>query len=118
MPHFKDWIEHRRSGDREVLGWMIPEGDGFVPVDRLGRRAAPAVDWLTAEETLDDLGIGYLADRFEFRLPDDRWLQVRITEISPHGIRLKRDDWGAPDVEGVEFSAPFPMDDSLRQKES
>jgi hypothetical protein len=72
------------------------------------------VDWLAAEETLDDLGIGYLADPFELLQPDGRWLRVRLTEISSTEIRLKKDDWGAIDAPQVEFRVPFPIPHSLR----
>ena len=62
-----DWIEHKR-GDRELLGWIAPDGDGFVVFDLLGRSRTPApVDWLDAEELLEELGIGYLADRYSRR---------------------------------------------------
>lgn len=70
----------------------------------------------TAEESLDHIGLGFLADPFELRLPDGRWLQVRIAELSAEGIRVTRDDWGAADVDGREFSLPFPIPDELRPK--
>jgi hypothetical protein len=60
------WIEHRR-GDGELVGWMRPEGEGFVAVDLLGRDRSAAVEWLEAEELLDELGIGYLADAYLLR---------------------------------------------------
>ena len=113
MPVPSDWIEHRR-GDRELLGWMRPAGDGFVVVDLLGRDRTDAVDWLVAEETLDGLGIGYLADPYELLLDDGRWLRVRITEVSTEAIRVKRDDWGAIDIPLVEYTVSFPMPTSLR----
>ncbi|WP_342662990.1 hypothetical protein [Glaciibacter superstes] len=89
-----DWIEHRR-GDGELVGWMIPRGEDFVVVDLLGRERSNAVDWLTAEETLEDLGIGYLADLYMLALEDGRDLRVRIAEVSPDIIRVKKDDFGA-----------------------
>ncbi|GMA92040.1 hypothetical protein GCM10025869_25690 [Homoserinibacter gongjuensis] len=67
--HRRDWIEHRRA-DGERVGWMRPEGDGFVPVDLLGRDRAPALDWLSAEELLDELGIGYLAEPYVLERAD------------------------------------------------
>ena len=108
-----DWIEHRR-GDRELLGWMRPEGDGFVVIDLLGRAVSAELDWFAAEELLDELGIGYLADPYELLLPDGHWLRVRILEVSTDGIRVKRDDWGAIDVPLLEYSLPFPIPDELR----
>lgn len=114
-----DWIEHRRGGhDSERLGWMRPatpnEGDGFVVIDLLGREVTGVVDWLKAEETLDALGIGYLADAYDLLLDDGRWLRVRITEVSPGGIRVKRDDWGAIDVPLLEYDLAFPMPPEMR----
>ena len=113
MPVPSDWIEHRRH-DRELVGWIRPEGDDFVAVDLLGRKRTDAVDWLTAEETLEGIGIGYLADPYEMLLPDGRWLRVRITEVSTDEIRVKRDDWGAIDIPLVEYTLPFPMPPELR----
>ena len=113
MPVPSDWIEHRRH-DRELVGWIRPEGDDFVAVDLLGRERTDAVDWLTAEETLEGIGIGYLADAYEMLLPDGRWLRVRITEVSTDEIRVKRDDWGAIDIPLVEYTLMFPMPPELR----
>ncbi|WP_285116889.1 hypothetical protein [Leifsonia sp. fls2-241-R2A-40a] len=117
-----DWIEHRRGHDRERLGWVRPstpvEGAGFVVIDLLGREVTGVVDWLKAEETLDALGMGYLADPYELLLDDGRWLRVRITEVSPDGIRVKRDDWGAINVPLVEYRLSFPMPPELRAIDS
>lgn len=107
-----DWIEHRR-GDGELLGWMRPESDAFVVIDLLGRPLSEAVDWLTAEETLEATGIGYLADLYELRL-DGRWLRVRITEVSSTAIRVKIDDFGAIEAPTIEHTVPFPVGDRLR----
>jgi hypothetical protein len=110
-----DWIEHRRSDDGELLGWMQPVGDGFVAIDLLGERRTDEVDWLTAEETLDTLGLAYLADPYELRLDDGSWLRVRISEVSPTGIRAKKDDWGAVGAPQLFYSVDFPVDaDTLR----
>ena len=95
-----------------AIGWMEPSGDGFVVIDLLGRPRSDVVDWLTAEETLDAMGIGYLDEPHELRLQTGEWIRVRITEASPRGIRLKKDDWGAQAVGApqefhvVEFPAP------------
>lgn len=109
-----DWIEHRRSGDGERLGWMIPRGDGFVVVDLLGRERSEPVDWLTAEETLDALGIGYLADLYQLTLDDGRELRVRIAEVSPGHATVKKDDFGAVGVPQLYFSVDLPAAETLR----
>lgn len=113
MPTHPDWIEHRR-GDGELLGWMRPEGDGFVVVDLLGREGTDVLDWLAAEQFLEERGIGYLAEPYEL-LVGDRWIRVRLTEVSPGGIHLKKEDWGAMDIPELTFDLPFPAsEDSLR----
>jgi hypothetical protein len=109
-----DWIEHRRGRDGELLGWMKPVGDGFVAMDLLGREKSIVVDWLDAEEMLDELGIGYLADPYELRLDSGDWLRVRLVEVTGHQIRLKKDDWGAIDAPQVFYTLPIPVPDTLR----
>ncbi|MGH3706044.1 MAG: hypothetical protein ACRDT9_15525 [Agromyces sp.] len=108
-----DWIAHRR-GDGELLGWMRPDGEGFVVIDLLGRPLTDSLDWLSAEESLEATGIGYLADLYELRLDDGTWLRVRITEVSASVLRLKKDDFGAIDAPAVEYEVPFPIGDRLR----
>jgi hypothetical protein len=110
-----DWIEHRRSDDGERVGWMKPVGEGFVAIDLLGRRRTDAVDWLHAEEVLDELGLGYLADPHELRLDDGSWLRVRIAEVSPAEIRVKKDDWGDMNATQIYYAVSFPVtEDQLR----
>ena len=109
----RDWIEHRRA-DGERVGWMRPEGDGFVPVDLLGRDRAGVLDWLAAEDLLDALGIGYLADPFMLERADAAPLRVRIVEVSTDGIRVKVDDFGAIDGPRIHFDLAWPMPPELR----
>jgi hypothetical protein len=107
-----DWIEHKR-GDRELLGWIAPDGDGFVVFDLLGRSRTPApVDWLDAEELLEELGIGYLADRFTLVRDDGSEQPVRIGEVSASGVTVIADDFGAASAVGADperFRLPFPV---------
>jgi hypothetical protein len=109
-----DWIEHRRPGDGEILGWMRPDGDGFVVIDRLGRERTGVVDWFTAERNLDELGIGYLADKYELQLENGNWLRVRIVEVGSDEIRVKKDDFGDMSAPQLFYSVSFPMPDLLR----
>jgi len=102
----EDWIEHRR-GDRETLGWMRPDGDGFVVIDLLGRPRTEPLEWFAAEEYLEELGIGYLADRY---LHAGR--PVRIGEVSTSGVTVIADDFGAASAVGADperFHLPFPV---------
>lgn len=107
-----NWIEHRR-GDNELIGWIVPEGEEFATVDLLGRRSEP-VDWLTAEERLEEMGIGYLADHFALRKAPDQWVRVRLVEISPDGIVVQEDDYDDPTGEALpSHRLPWPVTNEL-----
>lgn len=118
-----DWIEHRRA-DGEVVGWLVAEGDGFRVHDLLGRDRTPLdpagvaapVEWLDGEELLEELGIGYLADRWTLRLPDGTERPVRIAEASPRGVTVVADEFGAASAVGAvleRFRLSFPVTDEL-----
>ena len=107
-----DWIEHRRA-DGERVGWMRPVGELFVAVDLLGRERSAPLDWMLAEELLDELGIGYLADPYELLL-DGQWRRVRVLEVSTESIRVKREDWGDMTAPLIEHTVDFPMPAALR----
>ena len=109
----QEWIEHRRE-DGERVGWLRPDGGGFVPIDLLGRELSGPTDWLTGEEMLESAGIGYLADRYQLRLDDGRWMRVRITEVSTDRIVVKKDDFGAIDAPQIVYTLPFPLPENLR----
>lgn len=113
-----DWIEHRRA-DGERVGWMVPDGDGFHIVDLLGRQLSAApLDWLAAEEALDALGIGYLADRYQLTMTDGVERRVRIAELSTTRIVVVADDFGSASAVGARperFELPFPAPERLRR---
>ena len=94
---------------------MKPVDSGFVAIDVLGRPRTGVVDWLLAEETLDELGLAYLADPHELRLDDGSWLRVRIAEVSPSAVRVKKDDWGDMNANQIFYTVSFPVtEDRLR----
>ncbi|MBW9121124.1 hypothetical protein JNB63_13575 [Microbacterium trichothecenolyticum] len=112
-----DWIEHRRA-DGEILGWMLASGDGFRAFDLLGRERTThgAVEWLAAEELLEALGIGYLAEPWLLRLPDGTERPVRIAEVSARGVTVVADEYGAASAVGADperFRLPFPVTTEL-----
>ena len=109
-----DWIEHTRTGDRERLGWIRPDGDGFVAHDALGRELTGAVDWLAAEEALDERGLYWLADLWQLELPDGTIERVRLVEVTPDRVVVKVDDFGAVEAVTASYVLPFPAPDTLR----
>lgn len=98
---------------------MVPDGDGFRVRDLLGRElTSEPLEWLEAEELLDDLGIGYLAERWTLRLPDGVERPVRIAEASPRGVTVVSDEFGAASAVGADldrFRLPFPAPAGLRR---
>ncbi|PFG30792.1 hypothetical protein [Paramicrobacterium agarici] len=108
------WVEHRRP-DGERVGWMLPDGDGFIAIDLLGRHVTEPVDWLTAEETLDERGIGYLAEPYRLTLDSGHSIRVRLAEVSPTGIRAKLDDFGDVSAPQLYYDLGFPAPESLAE---
>jgi hypothetical protein len=104
-----DWIEHRRPADRELLGWIRPDGDEWVAVNLLGHAVSGPVDWIAAEAALDELGLGWLAEIWTLDT-DDGPLRVRISHVGPGQLVVTTDDFGAIDipVERIELAWPAP----------
>lgn len=118
MPVPPSWIEYRRGRDAELLGWMVPVDDAFVVVDLLGHERSEPVDWLSGEELLEGIGLGYLAEPYELLLDDGTWLPVRLTQVSTDEITVKKEDGGAINAPRVEHTVPFPSHDRLRSTSS
>lgn len=109
-----DWIEHRRRDDRELLGWIRPEGNAWVAVSLLGHDVSAAVEWVTAETILDDLGLSWLADVWTLDT-DHGPLRVRIAHLAPGELVVTTDDFGAIDVPVDRFALEWPAPPTLRR---
>ena len=111
------WIEHRRSDDRELVGWIVPEGDDFVAFDLLGRKVTEhPVDWLSAEEVLEARGLSFLAGRHRLKFPDGTTRPVRISDLSTDRIIVIADEFGMASAVGSgadTFELPFPAPEEL-----
>ncbi|MFC8921418.1 hypothetical protein [Cellulosimicrobium sp. NPDC057127] len=111
-----DWIAHRRPADREPVGWIRPEGESWVAVSLLGREVTGPVDWLAAEEALEDTGLAWLADVWMLERPGDEPVRVRIVEVTPDGVVVQTDDFGAVDAPVERYALPWPAPDALRPR--
>jgi hypothetical protein len=113
-----DWLEFRRS-DRELVGWLRPDGEGWRPVDLLGRDAAPVpLELERAESVLDERGIGFLAERWSLDL-DGVAVPVRLTEVSVDRIVVTDDAFGSaaavlPGRRRATWTLPWPAPETLR----
>lgn len=108
-----DRVAHRRD-DGELLGWIRPQGEGWVAIDLLGREATDAVEWLDAEAALEELGIGYLAEPWMLDREGERPVRVRFVEVTPARIVVKAEDFGAIDAGAATWELPWPLPAQLR----
>ena len=108
----EDWITHLGGANREPIGWIAPRGEGFVAIDLLGRERSETVDWLEAEETLDELGIRYLAAPYEL-VTDSGTSKVYIAEATPDFVRVKEDDFNDINSDQTFHILPFPVPEDL-----
>lgn len=111
-----DWTPHRRPDDREPIGWIRPEGDDWVAVDLLGRDVSPPLDWLEAEEAIEARGIGWLADIWMLEHDAGPPLRVKLVEVTPDGVVVQTDDFGAIDAPVERFALPWPAPGRLRPR--
>ena len=117
------WIPHRRD-DGELVGWidMTVAEPRLVPIDRLGRALEPVADWFEAEESLEAIGLRFLAERYVYRPvrgPDDddepaQAITVRIAQVYDDRIVLTTALTDAIEDVGREIVVPFPAPDGLR----
>ncbi len=108
-----DWTPHRRD-DGEQVGWIRPEGDLWVAIDVLGREVGSPQEWLEAEAALEERGLAWLGDVWVLEREGSPGLRVRIVEVSPDGVVVKTDDFGAIDAPVDVFRLGFPAPPSLR----
>lgn len=103
-----------RRDDGELVGWILPRGDGWYGIDLLGREVVESEDWLAVEDALDETGIAFLADVWTFEHPTAGALRVRMVEVTPERIVIKTDDFGAIDAPVTTFTLPWPLPATLR----
>ncbi|WP_277213278.1 hypothetical protein [Isoptericola croceus] len=111
-----EWIEHRRPGDREIIGWIRPDGEDWVAVSLLGHELTGPVDWLAAEEALDATTLSWLAEVWMLEQPGREPLRVRLVEVTPDQVVVQTDDFGAIDVPVERIVLPWPAPAELRPR--
>jgi hypothetical protein len=117
-----DWLEYRRPGDRERIGWLRPHDDAWIPVDLLGRDIAEPLDLDDAESRLDALGLSHLAERWSLDRGAGTVEPVRIVEVSTERVVVTPDDFGSasaviPGRNPQYWTLPWPAPEALRLRE-
>lgn len=104
---------HRRASDREVVGWIVAAGELWQGLDVLGRPVGEPAEWLDVEEMLERCGIAFLADPWTLEL-EDGLVRVRLVEVTPAGVVVKTEDYGAIDAPSTRYQLPWPAPATLR----
>lgn len=102
---------HREDG--ELIGYLAPLGDLWVPSAIFGLPLGEPTDRDEAEERLRGYGLGYLAERWEHR-HDGEWITVSIVEARPQEVTLSFADYGHPELYGARKTLRSPGTDVLR----
>ena len=99
------WIPHRRS-DGEVIGWIDLDTaePQILPIDRLGRPLPPVDDWNDAEGALEEIGLGFLMSKFDYR-----GQRVRIRHVYDDRVVVTTAVTDAVGDVGDEFTLDFPV---------
>ncbi len=110
------WLGYRRNDDGELLGYLVPtEGALFTPVTVFGYSLGPAGAREQAERRLDEVGLGYLADRWQLHVADHpEAISVEIVEANPKTLTVKNVDYESSLDYGHRFTLEVPVTSGLR----
>lgn len=101
------WTPHYRLDDGELIGYLQPAEDGLVvPVTVFGYPLDEACEEWAAEQVLEEVGLSYLADRWQLTIPEGT-VRVVITEASPERLVLASADFHH--VVGADIGAPYVL---------
>lgn len=110
-----DWMPHRRRSDGELVGYLVLDGDGFVPLTVFGYPLAGSCDLEDAEQILEQRGLAVLADRWVVEDAVDggphAGMPVRIVEVTSERVRVVDDADRAANVVGADlttYDLPVP----------
>jgi hypothetical protein len=102
--------------DGELIGYlMADEGDLVVPMNLVGHPVGEAMDVFAAEQTLEDVGLSYLAEQWVLRHDDGSERRVVIIEIDADHVVVGDAEFalvvGRPaDMVGERVTLPVPTD--------
>jgi hypothetical protein len=102
--------------DGELVGYlMADEGDLVIPMNLVGHPVGAAMDVFAAEQTLEDVGLSYLAEQWLLRQDDGSDRRVVIIEIDADHVVVGDAEFalvvGRPaDMIGERVTLPVPTD--------
>jgi len=109
----EDWVPHRRE-DGELLGWIRPEGEAWVPVSLLGRPLSGPSDWLEAEQALEAAGLAWLAEPWILER-EPAPVVVTLAEVTPQRVVVQTGYAKAVGSQPERIVLPWPAPPQLRR---
>lgn len=106
------WIAHWREDDGELVGFLVPTDEGYVPVTLFGYVLGEASDHHDAVYVLESHGLSYLAERWWLRRGEG-WVAVQIVEASPERVVVSSVDFGDDAEYGERFALDAPVGDDV-----
>jgi len=103
-----------RSRDRQTF--LVPDAQHFTPVTVFGYPIAEPTKREDAEETLNRLGLSYLAERWTLHRESQTPIQVEIVEASPQRVVLRHVDFSSGLEYGTRFTLTAPIDGRLTMR--
>ncbi|GAA3571698.1 hypothetical protein GCM10022197_30310 [Microlunatus spumicola] len=91
------WTPYRRHEDDELLGYLVQEPGGTVPLTLFGARLAEAGTLEQAEAVLRARGLSCLADPWLFRQDDGEEVRVALVAAYPDRVVVVPAPWGYAD---------------------
>jgi hypothetical protein len=112
----RTWREYRRQDDAELLGYIAPTDEDFQARTVFGYPLGAISDQDTAEQTLESIGLSYLAERWLLTIDGrDEPITVQIVEATPAQVTVQSVDYGYEGDYGTAFSLDVPiLPDRLR----
>lgn len=111
------WAPYYREDDGELLRYLVPDGELFIPVTLFGYELGEAADEYDASQILESIGLSYLADTWVLTIPDrDEPINVQIVEASPEALKVKSVDYGWEQDYGTIIELPVPETGRLRRR--
>lgn len=108
-----DWLPHRRESDDELVGYLAPVGDDFLPLTVFGYPLGVAADYLDAAALLEAEGMACLAEYWWFEPAavgrGGDGYRVRIHEATPDRLTVVVDDFGVGADLGTRVDLPVPV---------
>ncbi len=108
------WTPYLRESDGELLGYLLRDDRGTVPLTLFGYPLAEASEQTDAAQILETRGLAALAGRWRLRTDDGREVSVLILSAYPDGVRVAQADFGFVSHDSERFLVPVPAEGRLQ----